>query len=85
MNKLPKKPRNENMYKAILTLRDVDEEALLREARADFLSSATASASCAVESAATESVVCPHTCCSKSDNCFSIRFCSFAIALSVLQ
>ena len=25
MNKLPKKPRNENMYKAILTLRDVDE------------------------------------------------------------
>ena len=25
MNKLPKKPRNENMYKAILTLKDVDE------------------------------------------------------------
>ena len=25
MNKLPKKPRNENMYKAILSLRDVDE------------------------------------------------------------
>ena len=25
MNKLSKKPRNENMYKAILTLRDVDE------------------------------------------------------------
>lgn len=25
MNKLPKKPRSENMYKAILTLRDVDE------------------------------------------------------------
>ena len=25
MNKLPKKPRNENMYKAILTLKNVDE------------------------------------------------------------
>ena len=25
MNKLPKKPRSEEMYKAILTLRDVDE------------------------------------------------------------
>ena len=25
MNKLPKKPRNEEMYKAILTLRNVDE------------------------------------------------------------
>jgi TrpR-related protein YerC/YecD len=25
MNKLPKKPRSENMYKAILTLRTVDE------------------------------------------------------------
>ena len=25
MNKLPKKPRNENMYKAILTLKTVDE------------------------------------------------------------
>ncbi len=25
MNKLPKKPRNENMYKAILTLNNVDE------------------------------------------------------------
>ena len=25
MNKLPKKPRNENMYKAILTLKDLDE------------------------------------------------------------
>ena len=25
MNKLPKKPRNEAMYKAILTLKDVDE------------------------------------------------------------
>lgn len=25
MNKLPKKPRNENMYKAILTLQNVDE------------------------------------------------------------
>ncbi|MBR0040413.1 MAG: TrpR-like protein [Oscillospiraceae bacterium] len=25
MNKLPKKPRSEDMYKAILTLRDVDE------------------------------------------------------------
>ena len=25
MNKLPKKPRTEEMYKAILTLRDVDE------------------------------------------------------------
>ena len=25
MNKLPKKPRNENMYKAILALKDVDE------------------------------------------------------------
>lgn len=25
MNKLPKKPRNENMYKAILSLRTVDE------------------------------------------------------------
>ena len=25
MNKLPKKPRNENMYKAILSLRNVDE------------------------------------------------------------
>lgn len=25
MNKLPKKPRNENMYKAILSLRSVDE------------------------------------------------------------
>ena len=25
MNKLPKKTRNENMYKAILTLKDVDE------------------------------------------------------------
>ena len=25
MNKLPKKPRNQNMYKAILTLRTVDE------------------------------------------------------------
>ena len=25
MNKLPKKPRSENMYKATLTLRDVDE------------------------------------------------------------
>ena len=25
MNKLPKQPRNENMYKAILTLKDVDE------------------------------------------------------------
>ena len=25
MNKLPKRPRNENMYKAILTLKDVDE------------------------------------------------------------
>ena len=25
MNKLPKKPRNENMYKAILTLKVVDE------------------------------------------------------------
>lgn len=25
MNKLPKKPRNDNMYKAILTLKDVDE------------------------------------------------------------
>ena len=25
MNKLPKKPRNEELYKAILTLRDVDE------------------------------------------------------------
>lgn len=25
MNKLPKKPRNENLYKAILTLKDVDE------------------------------------------------------------
>lgn len=25
MNKLPKKPRNENMYKAILTLKSVDE------------------------------------------------------------
>ena len=25
MNKLPKKPRNENMYRAILSLRDVDE------------------------------------------------------------
>ena len=25
MNKLPKKPRNENMYNAILTLKDVDE------------------------------------------------------------
>ena len=25
MNKLPKKPRNEEMYKAILTLKDVDE------------------------------------------------------------
>ena len=25
MNKIPKKPRNENMYKAILTLKDVDE------------------------------------------------------------
>ena len=25
MNQLPKKPRSENMYKAILTLRDVDE------------------------------------------------------------
>ena len=25
MNKLPKKPRNENIYKAILTLKDVDE------------------------------------------------------------
>ena len=25
MNKLPKKPRNENMYKAILTLRNVEE------------------------------------------------------------
>lgn len=25
MNKLPKKPRNENMYKAILQLRDIDE------------------------------------------------------------
>lgn len=25
MNKLPKKPRNENLYKAILTLKNVDE------------------------------------------------------------
>lgn len=25
MNKLPKKPRNENMYKAILSLKDIDE------------------------------------------------------------
>ena len=25
MNKLPKKPRNENMYRAILSLKDVDE------------------------------------------------------------
>jgi len=25
MNKLPKKPRNENMYKAILTLKNVEE------------------------------------------------------------
>ena len=25
MNKLPKKPRNEEMYRAILTLKDVDE------------------------------------------------------------
>ena len=25
MNKLPKKPRNENMYKAILSLHNVDE------------------------------------------------------------
>ncbi len=25
MNKLPKKPRNENMYKAILTLKSVEE------------------------------------------------------------
>lgn len=25
MNKLPKKPRNENMYKAILSLQNVDE------------------------------------------------------------
>jgi len=25
MNKLPKKPRNENMYKAILSLKNVDE------------------------------------------------------------
>ena len=25
MNKLPKKPRNENMYKAILTMQNVDE------------------------------------------------------------
>ena len=68
-------------------LRDEVAEVALRrrDARDDFLSSSTSSVGFVTESVATESVECPHTCCSKSDNCFSIRFCSFAIALSVLQ